>query len=509
MWVILGVSAAAQAQEPLASVFDPNPVVSNGTLSQVTLADLQGDKSRLTGKSSRVLSCQTNSQPCAAVQHAAADEAGNFFYVPEEGSNMDAFAEVNAYFHIWRAANYFQANHGITWTCACGAENLRVILDSASDPSEDPTLAVYVPNRCETFECGSIVLGVGRNAEGELRNFAYDGDVLYHEYAHAVIDERNGNAGVRIDEQGVSYEPSSVREGGADYFAAAIGGDPHIAEHLAGIGFLPESEALRSIDKPLRCPTDLTGNGHKDGRIFGGALWEARAILTPSIADDIVVHVLLEAGNQPTMSETIERLLTELQSQRANDNITAEQFDAVEEIFDAHGLIGCARIAPLSQSEHVGYSGVPLSTLQGKGVAPLHFSLSIPDNASEVEITLRTLTGVPGHLLYLRNGMPVEVHSDDEAPISDITLEVIASKANLRDTANYTLPRGGSLYVAVASTNLGEGSNWFAISAHIVSGGVAGGGGCAITESREGVWWIFLIVGLALRGKTFLYSRFK
>lgn len=509
VWAVI-VPTAVAAQTPLGAVYDPNPTVSNGELSEVELLGLVGDMSRLEGGLARVVSCQDEDDGCTSVQHALADDGGDFFYTPNEAAAVDPFAEVNAYYHIVKAATYFVDRHDVVWTCPCGTNDLSVILNYGSTQNEASALAVYVSHRCDSFRCGAILLGKGVDAEQRTRNFAYDGDVLYHEYAHGIIDERNGNQGVLVDAQGASYEPGAVREGGADYFAASISGDPLIAEYLEGIGFMPDEGALRRIDQPLRCPQDLTGQMHKDGRILGAALWEIRELLAPDVADAMILATLLSVGAEPTFSTVAERLLAEATQLMTDATISAVQWQSVSDILMNAGLTDCERILTLSEVEHIAYSGEPLVTLQSGGIAPLHFKLSVPEHVVDIEFNVSTLVGTEGHTVFVRNDAPVEIDSEQQVT-ADVSFESAGQVTHVRDTANYSLPRGGVLYLAVASDNLGQGSNWFAISGRAVPAAVVGGAGCQILghpsgDSCQFPCAIVLILGLAWLRVRALYT---
>jgi len=458
--------------------------------------------SRLDGEVARVTSCQGEDAGCTStLQHASANDDGDFFYTPNETALIDPFAEVNAYYHIVKAATYFGDRHDVVWTCPCGTNDLPVIVNYNSPQNEASSLAVYVNHRCESFRCGAILLGRGIDAEQHIRNFAYDGDVLYHEYTHAIIDERTGNQGVLFDALGASYEPGAVREGGADYFAASIGGDPWIAEYLEGIGFLSEEGALRRLDQPLRCPQDLTGQMHKDGRILGSALWEIRELLSQDVADAMILSALLGVGAEPTFATVAESILDMATQRMADATISAAQWQSISDVLMNAGLMNCERIVTLNDFEHIAYSGEAVVTLQRGGIAPLHFKLNVTEHIAEVELEVRTLVGIAGHTILIRNQAPVEIDGE-QSITADATFQSNEQVIRVRDTATYSLPRGGALYVAVVSDNLGQGSNWFAISGRALPTAVAGGAGCQISTQPLGdgpqlPWGFLVFFGLA------------
>jgi hypothetical protein len=79
-------------------------------------------------------------------------------------------------------------------------------------------------------------------------------------------DQITDIVGFAVDPLGMHYDPLAVNEGTSDYWAATTQGDPHVGESLEGLDGLGRSAALRDLDGALRCPNDLIGEGHFDGR---------------------------------------------------------------------------------------------------------------------------------------------------------------------------------------------------------------------------------------------------
>lgn len=121
-------------------------------------------------------------------------------------------------------------------------------------------------------------------------------DVVYHEFGHSF------HAQSVIP--GVGSFDAALSEGGSDYFAATITGDPAM-----GRGFFLSDEPLRHLD-PLsnaRWPEDV-GGPHKTGLIFGGAMWDLRKLLVQSLGetagvahtDALLVAVFQRASDIPS-----------------------------------------------------------------------------------------------------------------------------------------------------------------------------------------------------------------
>lgn len=108
------------------------------------------------------------------------------------------------------------------------------------------------------------------------RDFAYDGDVVFHEFMHAVTTSLvNKLNAMGLNSWGIHSEPGSLNEAWSDYFAAAFTNRSTIGGYAAikdGYG----EASLRNIKNDLRCPENMIGEIHNDGLTWSGALWEIR-----------------------------------------------------------------------------------------------------------------------------------------------------------------------------------------------------------------------------------------
>jgi hypothetical protein len=459
------LGGALSLSPALGRVFDPNPVVA---MSMTDVVELEGllPGETLTGERIHAASCTAigAGDGCTSMQLATANIDGDFLFEPDEPSFGDPFAEVNAYFHADRAARYFADRHGLTWDC-CGTETALGVFVSYSNEIGTPfPFSFYRPNDCEMTRCGNIQIG-----QGETQDLAYDGDVLYHEHAHAIVDERTDNRGFVADELGASYQPSAVEEAVADYFAATIGGDPLVAEYLRGLGTRPEEDALRSLDNDLSCPQDLFGEGHQDGRILGAAMWEIREALGAELADELVMASVLVLGEQPILGEASEALLVTAESMRSAGRIDEGQLSMVRGALEAHGLGDCDRIVTLTEGqEHEGYSGQFFPTASFGSVAPIHYRVDVPEDMSRVRVELRPLTERGRYSIAARLGDPVLVLSSLEEPIADTVLPVPVDTGG---SVVFDAARSTPLFLAVVTEDLELGSSHYAISAEPVRAG--------------------------------------
>jgi hypothetical protein len=337
-------------------VFDNNP--STSALGLVALA-LAAGAQRLADHDFQVLSCVDRmSCPiyagtrqlrwCEAEALAAADTAGDFLY-DRPGSDAavdDAFAEVQMYHHASRAMAYFRSlGAGDLGTRPMQAiVNLRVPASgrvtcdgaSSSAPLTSFENAAFVPRGAFVDvwpATDSLVFGQGARID-----YAYDGDVIAHELSHALMAGATPLGLLALDARGLDGSMWAMHEGFADYFAAALMDDPHIAEYV-GEELLGSGHALRVIDNRSRCPQDLAGEEHDDSEIFSGALWEMRSTIHESrhaTLDRAMWTVIDSLGPFETFASVAGRLADE-----AAVRLDSASAARVRAVVEERGLTGC------------------------------------------------------------------------------------------------------------------------------------------------------------------------
>lgn len=109
------------------------------------------------------------------------------------------------------------------------------------------------------YSSGTINFYVGDSTWNNLGRIA---DVVYHEYGHGVHHYILTGGTFAGD----------VSEGSADYLAATLLDDPVLAPKARVDG-----SAIRELDTDRVYPTDLTGEVHNDGLIWGSFLWNLRS----------------------------------------------------------------------------------------------------------------------------------------------------------------------------------------------------------------------------------------
>jgi MYXO-CTERM domain-containing protein len=246
---------------------------------------------------------KTNVHVCDLVQTAKPDASGNYVYTPSDDPGSDAarsdtFSEVSMYYHASKAYGFFRGLQGDDAAQVVDDKPLPVIANLqipagitqgnialAADPNQklDPFQNAFfspaVGGLGQLFEqlygmkSGALWFG-----QGPQRDYSYDGDVIYHEFTHAVVDHTIKLGAWHIDSHGAIDAPGAMNEGLADYFSSAITGDPDVGEY-ASKDISPNLTVIRSLANSDKCPTNIIGEVHADSTLFSGALWDARTAL--------------------------------------------------------------------------------------------------------------------------------------------------------------------------------------------------------------------------------------
>jgi MYXO-CTERM domain-containing protein len=445
-------------------VYDPNPVVASFRTTDAELVDLVATDS-LAGRFVRALSCPAEGA-CDPIAIARPDAGGDFFFEPTEPALGDPFAEVSAYFHATRAVRYFAGAHGFSWAaCSDPSRALDVIASYRREPGVPYDNAAFLPGTGPI--CPRVVLGQGEH------DYAYDGDIVYHEVSHAVIEALASFETFREDELGVAYDPAAVSEGYADYFSATLAGDPFVAEYIDET--LPaDPPPPPPLDAMLSCARDRVGEPHYDGRIFAAALWALREALDAERADAIAFRSLALQGESTTLDDAFAIL------DAALSDLSPPERDEARTILDRHRGEGCAPLVDLAEPR-LGWSGSPNAPRTGGlHLAPLQYR-GQPGSM----VRLEPIVGPARYRVLVRCGAPVSPDVfDGEGP--EIDRGCVAP------------------HVALVVDDLeANGAGFFRISLEPSDALHAGGGGCGCAASPTSP----SLAALALLGYVFASRR--
>ncbi len=205
--------------------------------------------------------------------------------------NQDGFEQVMAYFWITEAQRYLQS-------LGFGSE-----LPAVNKRQQALKVSQYgIDNSYQNDHPDIIRLGKGGVDDAE------DGEVIVHEYGHAVHN-------AQVPGFGTSLEAGSIGEAFGDYLALTVTQAVATASKAPIKTPLPclmdwDSTAytstvphcIRRTDTNKHYPEDVRGEVHADGEIWSRALWDIRQALGTRTADRIIINA--QFGFAPDTSFT-------------------------------------------------------------------------------------------------------------------------------------------------------------------------------------------------------------
>jgi len=468
---------------------------------------------------------------CDLVQTATPDANGDYMIPPGGDTEPeDTFAEVSMFYHVNRAYSMFRGwdpnlnvNNGPIPTVS----NLRLPqgFDTFdTNKIKDPNLPL-VPFQNAFFSPAnpifSTVFGLNGGAmwfgQGPLKDYSYDGDVVYHEFTHAVVEETLKLAGTpHMDEYGASVSPGAMNEGLADYFSSALAGDPDVGEY-ASKDFAPGSIAIRSLTNPDACPTAVGGEVHQDATMFSASLWDVRSTLAEGdqLKFDGAIFAAMNASPTGDLGyEDFAALAIDQVKSGVGDAVAGQLTDA----FTKRGLLPqCTRILEYKEGTLTGpkelqnlwfapgtsTTGVKTTT-DGKwtpGVVQMHMALPEGTTKLDAQITSVAISaggfGMGGtaftpKFLFRFGADPITfkykpLTADGVVPVDGV-------KNGSKYNATIDVPAGATeVFVMIGSTGSNDGAYTSFIATPTVdstgtggAGGMGGGGGAGGATTSGG-----------------------
>ncbi len=399
---------ASLARDAWGRVYAENPVTTP-TPVVVDLPHLT-DASALEGRAGtvwRYVSGGLEDPSALELEHLATDDGSGFLYEPELDDVVydDPFAEVNLYYHVDRVDSYFRDVH------VHEPGRTLIVVSNYTETPDTPYNNAFSSELSPTEH--GLFFGQGSNVD-----FAYDGDVVYHEFTHFVIDEvtHMGYLETLFDEQGMHFAPGGLHEGLADYFSGTLTDDPIMGDYSLG-------DRARTLVNDLRCPDDVYGEPHEDGRIIGGVTWEIRTVLDASdLADSLIYGALTLLSSLATWQDFNDALLDTAALMRDEGDLTQADVDAVAAVLRDRGMDICGRTLDLTPGQEwtthpFGFDWLSTvansdcETVRVLGIwlpGAFQYRIQVPDDAKT--LTLRIRTTPADRLLYrvvLRREEPV------------------------------------------------------------------------------------------------------
>jgi MYXO-CTERM domain-containing protein len=422
-------------QEAVGRVYATNPA--QGTLIEAPLLGLL-KADALVGENADVSSCTVSDTAIECARKAVPDSSGDYLFAPHDPDFSDPFSEVQAYYHVDTFHRFMAQTFGYA---RAGGQAIKVMVNlQVKDAGGN--LSGYDNAFFGDFDGdgrGDLVFGQTQ------RDFAYDGDVVHHEFTHSVIDETSGLQPI-IDRLGYNAMPSGLNEGFADLMSCAFSRDPVVGEYM-------QSGGLRTLSGPSSCPGGLSGESHADGLVWGRAVWAIRSkVADQSLFDLVVFKTMASLSKHASYADAATQLLqvAQLSDPTLGPLVSAE--------IKSRGLEGCSRIVPLppdtmkqglllGRSEVVGLPAVPAS---------LQYRIDVPSDALELQLSVSGAKHAGSSVgAYIRRGEAVsyqgtKVTYDVAKPGATATLTFTTA-----DEQNALVP-GTSYFVLPVNEKQGE-----------------------------------------------------
>lgn len=240
---------------------------------------------------------------CDLQQKAVKDNNGDYVYQPVDdgsaASRSDEFSEVSMYYHASKVNEFFRTLQGDPNAQIVVDKPLRTIsnlqtptgllkgdIQSAGNPNLplDPFQnAFFSPAGGQLGMIFQTLYGFNAGAmwfgQGPVHDYSYDGDVVYHEFTHGVVDATLKLGAWHVDPFGAMDSPGAMNEGLADYFSSALVGEGAVGEY-ASKDISSALTSIRNIDNNDDCMGTFVGEVHFDSTFFSGGLWAVRKSLS-------------------------------------------------------------------------------------------------------------------------------------------------------------------------------------------------------------------------------------
>jgi hypothetical protein len=427
--------------------------------------------------------------------------AGVFAYTPVDDpakieSRSDTYSEVSMYFHTSRAYQFFRELGGIPTAQVVSDKPLRAIANlqiasglagGGGNPADPDTPlqsfsnAFFSPaggglgsifEQLYGFSGGGMWFGQGARAD-----YAYDGDVVYHEFTHAVVSHTINLGAWHADARGLVASPGAMNEALADYFSSALTGEGNVGEY-ASKDIAPTQTVIRTLENTDACPRNLVGQVHADSTLFSGALWQARKAVPEADRRKFDASLYKTMLTHPEDGDLGYDDLAKLfiAGLKADAPAYAPLLDAA--MTDRGVLPGCDRILDYQDKPiNVPAGSVPYFTAPGKatagvtGTAPgvIQVRFKLPAGATQLDVSFEQ--NAAGGNNVFAGGKPYTpfVHVKFGAPItwtggtkltpdSDANAEAVLSSSTKRGVSFEVPVDAKEVYVQIANNGDQDGN---------------------------------------------------
>jgi len=398
------------------NIYPTNPDVSE--MQEVDILGITG--SSLLGDYAAVRSCtdwDPDETECSdKTTLAAADSNGDFLYDPTPTSLDDPFAEVQMYYHLDLVSRWFQDRF-----------DFRHDFGLVQGQSIEGVVN-FEYNNAFWGDIDGDGLGEVSFGQTEVKDFAYDADVIYHEFGHSVFGRIVNPGFIGADAYGVEWATGALNEGTADFFSLVLTGDARLGEYAAG-GLVAGTNFIRDLEEDRHCPTDLYGESHRDGEVWGALGWNLidDENIGPELSADLIYGAIATWASDVNWAQAGQSIVDTAGDLLDAEIISQEQHDAIISHGQNSGVIGCGRVIRLDEDQeptlymiHVGFMGDILVPLGHQ------FSLDADENSYRLRFRVKEFGRTNENLawrLHVRRG---EYVHHDLQPLGGFEVPVVA-----------------------------------------------------------------------------------
>ncbi len=252
--------------------------------SSVTLLGIQAGQNKLKGQYVDMTA------PGVPGAYKVAGTANEVTRIYNYGCNDDRFEEVMVYHHVDRTQRKLQA---LGFTGGSSVLNRPISAHAHYSAGCNAFYSEY-DNALHFFDGDGVSC---------FADFGEDGDVIVHEYGHAIQDDVvPGWAGAAPL---ASEQARAMGEGFGDFVAGAMNGDACVGGWAYNEVFPGSNKCLRTMETPETYPGSFeacpdtpegTEEEHCGGLLWGGALWDlAQALGDNQAARELVLQLAVDA----------------------------------------------------------------------------------------------------------------------------------------------------------------------------------------------------------------------
>ena len=442
---------------------------------------------------------------CDPAQRASNDPAqhssGDFVYAPvalptgaapnmQSAGDIDEFAEVHAYHHLNKAYGFIRGlslgplaadggfspfqlrdeKRGHTFT-------VQVNLSETVFPQAPNAQGVWYGTALRRFEDAFFYASEDmvrlypehalqsdsiRLSQGDRADLAYDGTVMWHEFAHAAVySTSHFNVPVAIDARSAMNENGALHEAIADAFAFMMAQDPVLGPYVGPRTGAGPRDFVRNADNTNKCPDSTWGDGHADSQYFSGALWQARETLFQGADQgrtfDAAFYAAVVSFPPDVGFDSAAAISSHAVGLAFPANPRAEA--QMKQVFDARGVTGCSKVLELvggfARPIYIVSSTADARVAMGSVLpGPYQLKLRAPRGAKSLTVRSNIYQGTTGIRVLAKVGQPITFkRASSQRLANDADRTVVPTFANAMFTTTIPLevPCGGEVYFTVGN----------------------------------------------------------